>query len=110
MKDYSRLFELNFYSTMPGAAENFELDGQNYSYYLELENGLKIILDSDEFEEELVFDFSYILDDFEGMGKQDLPIEELTFTEEKEGYRLEIIIQHLEMDDDILSVSLYLLV
>lgn len=110
--EFSQLLELTEYDGDgdSGTEGSFELNSKPYTFEFLLNDGFEITIDSDELENPLTFDFSYVLEEYEGEGHLELDTEDLTYTEENEDYVLQIIIKNLEIDSDSIYINFYLLI
>lgn len=106
--DFERMFDLSL-SNEEDFIEFVEMKGELHSVRVDLENKFIIEIDADSLEAPLEFDFSDVLDEFEGETNLSLPREDLTFTEEIDDYKVQIMIEYLDISGDYLQIDFYLL-
>src|SRR5699024_320720 len=106
LEGFSQLVEVRAFSGLTKEEGKIEKDGETFHYQVDLEDGFEIYMDSDILEETLTYDFSQAIEDLE---EGRLAIEDLTFTEEMDGYPLQIIIQELEISEESTFIDFYLL-
>lgn len=106
LEGFSQLIEVRAFSGLTKEEGEIEKDGVTFQYQVDLEDGFEIYMDSDILEEMLTYDFSQAIEDLE---EGRLAIEDLTFTEEIDGYPLQIIIQELEISEESTFIDFYLL-
>lgn len=106
--DFEQMFDLSL-SNGDDFIEFVEMNEEVHSIRVDLEDGFLIEMDADSFEEPLEFDFSYVLDEFEGKTNQSLSREDLTFTEEVDDYQVQIVVEYLDISGDYLQIDFYLL-
>src|SRR5699024_2246841 len=94
--DFEQMFDLSL-SNGDDFIEFVEMNEEVHSIRVDLEDGFLIEMDADSFEEPLEFDFSYVLDEFEGKTNQSLSREDLTFTEEVDDYQVQIVVEYLDI-------------
>lgn len=106
--DFERMFDLSL-NNEEDFIEFIEMKGELHSVRVDLEDRFMIEIDADSFEAPLEFDFSDVLDEFEGETNLSLPREDLTFTEEIDDYKVQIMIEYLDISGDYLQIDFYLL-
>lgn len=106
---FEQIFDLSLGSGYDNFSKIIELKGEEHAVDIRLDEEFIIQIDADSLEEPLEFDFSYVIDDFRGETDLSLSREELTFTEEIDGYEVQIIIEYLNISGDYIQMDLYLL-
>lgn len=106
---FEQLFDLSLGSNHNDFFEIIELKGEEHAVEIYLDEEFIIEIDADSLENPLEFDFSYVLEDLTGETNLSLSREELTFTEEVDGYQVQIIIDYLDISGDYMQMDLYLL-
>lgn len=93
-----------------GTVGRFEKDGVAHTYEVLLDNGFEIYLTSEQLDDSLRFDFTYILEQFEGEDLYEVPIEDVTFDLEVDGYQMKIIIEQIQISGDDSFLVFYLFI
>lgn len=107
---YDQLLEFYADSDSTNITEEFEVDSETYNVTVLLEEGFVINLETEDTDSPIEFDFSYVLDEFEGEENYSLSPRELTFTEEEEDYEIQILIQNIYQSGDHLQIDFYLFI
>lgn len=102
---YEQMLNLSLDNNTTGFLRTVETDGQMVEVSVSLDEEFLITLTPDDTEEARVYDFSDVLEEFEGEGSVSLSQEELTFIEED----VQIIIKYLYRSEDQIQIDFFLM-
>jgi len=103
ISNYNVMMDLDLDSLMGTQQESITVNDQQHEIDFNLEDGLIVTVTNDETGETGEFDFSYILDEFEETTY--LSVDDLTYTEESNGYSATLVIRRLQVEEDYYNIE-----
>src|SRR5699024_11045224 len=82
ISEFEQIFDLSLGDNFDDFSESVDLKREAHVINVQLDEEFIIEMDADRLEEQLEFDFSYVLEDVKGRGTLSLPRDKFTLSEE----------------------------
>lgn len=106
---YEQLLDLSLTNESTEFLCTIEMSDQTVDVSISLEDELVVSITSEDGGEAQVYDFSYVLDEFEGAQGETFTQEELTFVEGEGDEEVQMIIKNLYRSGDYLQIDFFLM-
>lgn len=108
ISDFDQFIDVSMQSGTEEETQTFVVDNQSMTVSLEKDRFI-IELNDNNLDEPLRFDFSDVLDDFKDVQDAELSVDELTFVEERDGQRVQIIVKDLFISEFDATIDFYMM-